>query len=194
MDSRQVDDDGDATMFGQGVPNPKFAVRANVDRVEAFEWPLGATLTLQVNGVTVATQEVGPAPWDPNITYAWFDLAGTTDLQPENEVSLSDGVTTKDTTVTELEITEIDIVTDIVTGKAARESTVDLWASDGVTNVNRHVVADEDGVWSADFSIVGSGQDEQNTFDIVPGTWVDSQQVDDDGDATMFGQAAPVPD
>ena len=47
--------------------------------------------------------------------------------------------------------------------------------------------------WLADFSSVGRGGDEQNTFDIVPGTWVDSQQVDDDGDATMFGQAVPSP-
>jgi hypothetical protein len=180
------------TWAAWNVPNPRFEVRPNIDQVRGWEWNKGANLTLEIGGQSF-TGVVGETSWDPNQSYIEFNLAGTYDIQPGDNISLSDGVTAKDTTVTELAFTEIDIVTDIVTGKATRGLRVDLWAWDGATNINRHVVAGEDGFWSADFSSVGSGQDEQSTVDILPGTWVDSQQVDGDGDATMFGQNAPTP-
>ena len=46
-------------------------------------------------------------------------------------------------------------------------------------------------IWSADFKFPGEYDNEQTLFDIVGNTWVNSQQVDDDGDKTMFGQNTP---
>ena len=48
-----ADPDGNWIISDWQLPNPRFDLRANVDLVEGWEWPMGATLTLQVNGDTV---------------------------------------------------------------------------------------------------------------------------------------------
>jgi hypothetical protein len=170
------------------MANPRFEVRPNMDQVRGWEWIVGEALTLSVGGQEY-TGKVGVAPWDPNQSYIEFNLAGIYDIQPGDYVSLSDASITKDTTVTDLDLSEVNIVLDTVGGKAAADSEVLLWAWDGSTNFYRTVTADGNGVWLVDFS----GNDGQDRFDIEPGTWVDSQQVDEDGDATMSGATVRNP-
>jgi len=196
-DVSQFDDDGDYTEVQWRVPNPNFAVRANFDQVEAYEWNLGTTLTLEIddpdNGPGVDyddTQIVGVAPWNPNQTYVEFRFAGEYDLQPGDEVSLTDGFTTKTHTVTSLEITAFDVENDLVYGVAEPGSYINfVYACDnGNCSSTRHVHADSEGKWIADFGNPGDEDDEQDTYDIVGGNWVDAQQGDDDGDFTFFGE------
>jgi len=194
------DDDGDLTSFELYIPNPRFDVRANTDRVEGWEWTIGETVTLEVGGKTF-TKTVDPAPWDPNQSLVEFDLTGEYDIQPGDVVTLSNkteempATITKTTTVTALTITSINVETDIVSGVALPGSHIDLWVSTPPDwhNYYRHVTADEYGNWSANFSVVGTGDDEQETVDIVGDVWIDSQQpeFDDDGDKTMYGQTVP---
>lgn len=183
------------------LPNPSFAVRANDDRVEGWGWTLGTTITVTVddpntpdNPDITRSADVYEAPWNPGEFRFDLDLRGVMDIQPGFEVTVSDGNITKTHIVTSLAFTNIDLDLDVVTGVAAPNSHVDIWACDNYGNcTNRHIDANNDGIWTADFGHFGDEDDEQNTFDIVPGTWIDSSQGDEDGDNTMFGQRLPNP-
>jgi len=181
------------------LPNPSISVRPNDDKVEGWGWPLGATVTVTVddpdtdpNPDITRTAVVYEASWNPGEYRFDLNLYGEFDIQPNFEVTATYGGVTKTHVVTSLAFTDINVDDDIVTGVAATGSRVDIWACDNVTCINRHVNADG-GTWTADFAHFGDENDEQNTFPIVPGTWIDSSQGDDDGDSTMFGQRVPDP-
>jgi len=195
-----VDQASNATAVEWYISNPRLSVRANVDQVEGWEWNVGETVTLTIdNPDTPIAQDfsdtgtVEVASWDPNQSYVYFDLLSQFDIQPGFEVSLSNGSIVKTTTVTDLAFTDIDLALDLVTGIAAPDSRVDIWACDNITCINRHINANGAGIWTADFGNFGDEDDEQNTFDLVPGTWIDSSQTDVDNDQTFWGEQVPNP-
>ena len=198
----QRDANGNQTWADWHMPNPNLSVRANDDRVEANEWPLGDVITLEIDdpGTPLVnpdysdTQIVVVHPQDPNGTYVSFDIKGFVDIQPGFVVSMSDGVTTKTHTVTGLEFTSVDLDGDLVHGVADPNVRVNVWACGDSNCYNRYVTTDDNGNWIADFSAPGNENDEQVIFDIVDGTWIDSsQQADEDGDYTMFGATVSLP-
>lgn len=200
VDSLQGDGDGDNTMYGQNIPNPYFDVRANVDEINTVEWPLGdITVKIYSSGSEVDPPDfsitgtvIGPAPGDPRNMLGFY-LNGIFDIQPGYLITVSDGQTTKKSVVTELSFDVMNTVEDTVSGFAAAGSNVDVWACDNVACYTRHVTADANGNWTADWSTWGGQEDEHNTIDLVLGTWVDSRQGDEDGDGTMYGLTIPNP-
>ncbi len=201
IDSSENDANGNSTMYGI-VTSPYIHVRANADSVEAMNWPMGAELTLTIDDPATTNDYISPepvtvtqtAPWSSDETYVFFDLKEIFDIQPGFVVSVSDGMTTKTHTVTNLAFTDIDLDNDTVTGIAGPNAHVDIWICDNSgCPANRHTDADGDGNWMADFGNPGVQPDEQTTYDIVPGTWIDSSQNDDDSDQTMFGINTPNP-
>jgi hypothetical protein len=199
-DAKQCDEDGDCTDFSYRVPDPHFFVSVNEDRVEAYEWKLGATVTLAIdNPLTIyqnpdytATRIIGISPWDPNQTYAEFNLKGLFDIQPGFHVSLSDGATTKAHTVTSLAVTGVDLDKDLVFG-VAQANTVTFVRACPRECHGRDATADADGNWTADFGHPAPLPGEPNTVDIVPGLGGDARQCDEDGDCTFFYWSAPPP-
>jgi hypothetical protein len=197
----EYDPDSDSTWYYWGIPNPNFQVRANEERVDAYQWPVGNTVTLEINDLGTTknpdytdTQTVIENPKDASQTYAEFNLKGTFDVKPGFVVRLSDGTTTKTHIVTSLAFIDYDLALDTVTGVAALGSRVDIWACSSSGDCpTRHVTADGDGNWTADFAHVGTQGDEQTTLDIVKGTGIDSHQCDEDGDCTQFGLHIPNP-
>jgi peptide/nickel transport system substrate-binding protein len=193
----QDDGDGDITWYDWNVPNPNFRVRANDDQVQAWEWTQGDTLTLTIDNPNTfnnpdytATQSVEWAPWDTDHTqtYVSFNLGGFYDILAGDEVSLSNGITPKTTTVTDLVLTAIDVDADTVTGQASPDSSVGFSACDATHCSNRYVAAENSSSWTVDFSALGNAQD---WIDIKGGTWIDSDQCDSDGDCTNYGMNAP---
>ncbi len=199
-----------AERIGDLIPMPSFTVRANADLIEAWDWPLHSTLTVNIykSGVEegipdeIVTGTVdGPSGGGDPRNYASFNLSSLPDkfdIQPGYLVTVSDGIRVKKTIVTALAFDVMDKEADTVSGFAAPGSRVDVWACDNTNCYNRHVTAgivgaQDEGKWVADWSVAGSQDDEKNTFDLVPGTWVDSSQTDADGDGTMFGQNIPNP-
>ena len=176
------------------VPNYRIDVWVQLDEVDAFEWTIGEPLTLTVGGQSFSiTKPAAPGPWDPNSSYTEFHLSDIYEIKPGDEISLTNGIITKTTVVTYLDITDFDVVQDTVSGIAAPNFKVDLWACDVNNCFGRHVVADGNGVWSADFANPGIEADEQNTIDILPGTWLYSSKVDEDTDSTTYGWYVPNP-
>jgi len=194
-DANQCDEDGDCTQVEWWIPNPTFGVRANDDRIEGWEWPEGATLTItiddpvtSVNPDASRTATVGTPEWDPNRTWFELHLWDVIDIQPGFLVTVTDGVTTKEHTVLDLVFTEIDIDADVVYGFGVPNSLVNVWiCDDNGYCVNREEFTDNEGNWSVDFSVPGDQDWEQETADLGPGSWIDSSQSDEDGDQTLFG-------
>jgi putative multiple sugar transport system substrate-binding protein len=186
------DADSDRTWYDWNVPDPHIQVRANDDNLEAISWPMGTLLNVAINNpATGANPDYSASKtvtettsWGSGETYAFFET-GAFDIKPGFIVSISGGGTTRTLTVTGLEITGFDLAADVVGGKAAPNSDVEIWAcwDTGCTN-SRTETADSSGNWSTDFSA---------DFDIVDGTWVDSQQRGTHGNSTMFGQNAFEP-
>jgi hypothetical protein len=183
------------------LPNPNFAVRANSDTLEGWEWPDGSMVTIEIDhdgdGQPEAsgTAPVGPAPWNPYEIRFDYNFSGEYDIQPGDVVTVTDGVSTKSTTVTSLAFTDIDLDTDVVTGIASPGAYVNIWICDETgCDYNRQVTANgTTGIWQADFGHVGTEWDEQTIADLVPGTWIDSIEYDGNGNGTMYGINVPNP-
>ena len=190
VDSGEWDADGDNTNAGYNVPNPSFAVRLFDAQVDGWEWPLGAVVTMTIDDPATSqtpdytdTNIVVVAEWDPNQTSVRFDFSYLYFIQPGHIVTLNDGVTTKVHTVIDLGITDVDMDAETVSGTTDLDAQVDVWICEEWGCVNRHVSSDG-GIWSADFQNPGPQEDEQDTYDIVPGTRGDVSQSDPDGDRT----------
>lgn len=200
IDSSQPDEDGDQTMHGFSIPNPRFGVRPSDNYVEGWDWNLGTEVTIEIdedhdgNPEASQTVTVGPAPWNPNETHFEYNFSGNFDIQPGHKVTVSDGVTTKELVVSTHAITGYDLDADLVYGKSTPGSRVDIWVCDDHNCYNRHLTADETtGDWTADYANPGTQGDEQDLFDIAPEIWMDSNEFDEDGDVTYFGMHIPNP-
>jgi len=194
VDGEQFDDDGDSTLFTWGIPNPTFGVRVNYDGIEGWEWPLGATVTIEIAGFTPSepiTATVGVAGWDPNQTYFSLNIENY-DLKEGDVVSVTDGNTIKELTVTHFEITGYDLDTDMVYGEAGENQYVNVWTCwQDDPCIGRDETADENGEWSTNFAVPGEQDWEEETADLRPGSWIDSSVSDEDGDQVLFGINVP---
>src|SRR5512138_7487 len=104
-----------SAIFDSGYYNandfaPYFSVRANDDQIEAWDWPLGSHLTVNIYADGLDTHPAdyttdgtvtGPADWDPR-NYLAFHLNGDFDIQAGNLVMVSNGSTIKRHIVTNL--------------------------------------------------------------------------------------------
>ena len=150
------------------MPNPRFQVRSDEDRVEGWQWAANATATVTLDGVYSATASI-----DDGGNFG-LSLGGDFDIIPGTDVEVTDGVDTKTHNVTPLTITEIDVDGNAVSGKTNPLATLNVWI-DGHDGPNAWVTADESGNWRADFN----GQ-----YEFGPGTSGGAEQHDDDGDST----------
>ncbi len=200
----EIDEDADATSVSWHVPNPTIEVRANYDQVNGSEWILGSTIMIEIDDPSTETNPdyadtatVGPADWDPSQTYFGINTDGY-DLKLGDIVTVTDGDITKQLTVSNFMITDVEIDTDQVYGIADAGQRVNIWAcwqSDPC--VNRDENADQDGNWTTNFAVPGEQDWEQETADLQTGSWIDSSVEDEDGDSTMFGwyvSSAPIAD
>lgn len=195
-DARCPDEDGDVSRVDWSIPNPSFSARLVENQVHGYGWPLGDNVTLFVDGNEIGTKTVEVPDWDPNQTFVWFDLGESLTLQAGQLINMTNGNITKTHTVTNLIVANVDPATDIVFGEAAPQSQVDIghiYCDENGCYGFRRETADLDGVWAADFSIVGEDDDEQDIVDIQPSMGSEARQCDDDGDCTQYGWYIPSP-
>ena len=114
-------------------PTQKFESHPEEERVDGFGWLANATINLEIDdpATPVNPDYSGsttslPMPSNPSDTWFNLDFKGQYDLKPGNVVTVTDGTTTKQHTVTSVQITEANAITDVVSGTAARNSYVDL--------------------------------------------------------------------
>ena len=173
---------------------PPLAFEFNYDGIEGWEWPLGATVTIEIAGFTPSepiTATVGVADWDPNQTYFSLNIENY-DLQTGDTVTVTDGNTTKELTITHFEITGYNLDTEMVYGEAGENQYVNVWTCwQNDPCIGRDETANASGYWETDFSIPGEKDWEQETADLQVGSWIDSSVSDEDGDQILFGINVP---
>ncbi|MGD1993858.1 MAG: peptide ABC transporter substrate-binding protein, partial [Anaerolineae bacterium] len=193
-DAAQHDEDGDQTQISWRVLNPRFTVRLTDDQVQGDDWPLDAIVTLTIEDPStpespdyVASNTVGPSDGDPQQTWIGFDLRPDDfELGAGQLVTMTDGETIKSHVVVQLTIDDVDVEADVVSGTAEAGLEIRVEACNDWGCATRYVMADGARSWSADFSALGGGEDEQDTLDIAMNTSVDAQWVDGDHDASHF--------
>ena len=181
-------------VFAQGEPS--FSVRLTENEVHGYEWPLGAQVTLSIDGVPYGPETVVEADWDPNQTFVRFDLGEAITLQGGQYIEMTDGTTTKTHTVTSLVVDGVDPVADTVYGRAGAGSQVDVghvYCDENGCYGFRREIADGSGNWVADFSVPGEDPDEQEIIDLQPGMGSEARQCDEDGECTTYGWSIPNP-
>ena len=178
--------------FVLSAPEPTFTAWPNEDYIDGWEWTEGNLVTLTIDDPGTGpgadytdSQTVTIAEWDPNITHVQFNFYEIFDLRPGFTVTLTDIQHVKSHTVTDLTNTAVDPNTDVVFGTAAPGTHVYVWVYGEFQRVDRHEIADGSGFWMADFSVPGDEAGEVYIFDILPETGGESNQIDDDGDATQ---------
>lgn len=178
--SQIYDGTGNATAVDWRIPNPRFEVRYDQDSIAGWEWQPNAEVGISVDGNSIGTARTDE--WG----YFGISVGEMVELVPGNHVEVSDGVSTKAHTVINISITVVDVDADIVSGTAPANERIQAWTcwSDGCAN--RWETVDGDGHWSANFSIPGDEGGEEQTADLVPGSWVDAGEWDADGDNTAI--------
>ncbi len=175
-----------ATQLSWHTPYPQVEAWPQIEDLHISNWPLGVNLTFVIEDPATPlspdltfTKEMQASPWD---TGTWMmvgigDPHGL-DLQPGYIVTVSGSGISKTHIVTQVHIASVDIQTDMVTGTAAPDSSFELNAYDVGPIGPRHLIADENGDWSVDFS---TGAE---PIDIIPGIFVYARQLDEDADDT----------
>jgi len=185
--------DGEYTEADQGAwwefttgRNARFHARLAENDITGYDWRPGSSVTVTVddpsNGTGVDLTDTGTV--DPYGMIAFSDLAGL-QVVPGMVITMTDGVVFKSHSVISLQVTDVNIEEDTVSGTGEVGALISvhhcqyngcLW--------RRWTTVQSDGTWHVDFSEAGPGSDEQEILDIVPGTVGAAQYPDEDTDHT----------
>jgi len=139
------------------IPNPWFSAFPEGEIVEGWDWPLGATLLLTINGDDYSATETSLiTPWEPEsgATWVWFEFPGAYDMKPGDVVTLTDGITERTHVVQNLDITEINLDENQVYGTTDGEKNVILWSWEDPEG-RRIETTSEGDYWGVDFDDIG---------------------------------------
>ncbi len=174
---KQFDGNGNATWMEWYAPDPKIYAYYAEDEISGWGWWAGAKVTLTVGSYTASTTVNNRG------TFV-FALSGIKDIQPWDEIVVSDGTLIKQLWVSNLTITTIDEATDTVSGTADPGASVEMLAfeKDASSGYFESTIANMDGIWTVDYSGV---------VEIGSGThgWI--EQRDGDGDCTDLNYTIP---
>ncbi len=171
----------------QAEDSPNFRVDPHHNNLWGHAWPTGAELTVTIGNPA--------APDWEGTTHVneWgdfhLDVRGF-NIQAGHQVTVTDGVTTKEHIVTSLTITDVNPDTDTISGTAAPDSWVSVSVHD--VHVYRHVQANEHGDWTADFS-KDPGDYGAGTYNLDAGSEGNAHQQDEDGDGTFVNWRVKQP-
>ncbi len=133
---------------------------------ESSPWSPNTQITIFI-GATNAPDYVLDDVWSDEDGY-WTAWDIEYDIQVGDLITVADGVTTVAHEVRDLEIEEVDVAADKISGFAVPGSWVGVSVHDA--QVFRSVQADSEGSWMVDFSVpVGDGQNHNRSYDIQPG-------------------------
>ena len=129
--------------------------------VHAWEWPNGASVTMNiyVDGTASVPFCTDTQTSPPDGQGFSFNLSGCQDVQPGNYVVVTDGTNPKDHLVMDLALTKVDTETDFVAGTVAPSEWVALqvvttgWPWTTIYNEMDVVQADASGNWEFTFPV-----------------------------------------
>jgi multiple sugar transport system substrate-binding protein len=183
--AEQFDDSGNLTRADWRVQRPWIEANVNGKWVQAHEWPMGADLTMKINGSGdySATAGLNGKGGDPFDTFAQFD---NIDLQIGDIILITDGTNPKSYTVTDLQVTGFDLDADSVSGNATPGARVQVCVNQPNNCISRWVNADGSGHWSVNYSTTNDPQDDSATYTLKPGDNGWASEQNEAGDQTWY--------
>jgi hypothetical protein len=164
----------------------RFHMQLVENNVLGVDWRPGDSVTVAIddpsNGIGVDFTDTMTA--DSNGTVVFYNLNGL-QLGTGMYATMTDGVVLKSHTVISLQVTHVDVDTDVIsgTGEVGAHLHVQHCQYNGCL-WRRWATVQVDGTWQVDFSVVGPGSDEKEILDIVPGTSGEALYPDGDADHT----------
>ena len=163
---------------------PKFHVGVGFDGIGGDFWPAGIDLTITADDPATAGIDIELSlATDAEGKLSGFEVLPG--VEPGWYVTVTDGVTFKDHTVTHLSITEVDPATDIVKGTADPFGRVWCNLTDAGDAAGYFVEPNASGEWVCDFSA---------DYDITLGSQVNVLEIDEDWDSTFVYWQVPWPE
>jgi len=169
--------------------------------IQASGWPVGTTLlTLTIDDP--ATPLLSPdytatPPLDPTGSGFYLELGSAYTLKAGDLVTVSGGGFSKNYTVADIDVTDVDVAADIVSGTAGAgivRVLVRMWSTPHVISRWADVVG---GNWQADFSVIGTdppdSPGDNDIWDIKPDDDGIVSWTDMDGNTTRDYWRAPNP-
>jgi hypothetical protein len=152
-------------------PSPNFGVQLTQNQVSMWGWPLGHPVTISIDDPSngpgtdyMTTVEPAPCEWNEETCF-WKMLGDEFRVRAGHIVTLTNDSITQVLTVSAVQVTDIDLDADTVSGTAEPGASLHIRTQ---SNIVRHIAADEAGNWAADFSVPGDREDEQLTLDLIP--------------------------
>ena len=191
-----------------GMPEPVLAqeyysnIEVTTSRPEiiARGWSSDSEIMLSIDDVSngpgddyTETTRMGPASWDTTQIVAQFDLAYKFALKPGDLITVTDGVVPMDYTVQELELSNVDVQSDTVSGTGTSGHVLQICVNvPYFCAVTRYVTVGSSGDWIADFHAPGAQPEELETIDIQPSDKVRAIDQDEYGNRTDMSWPAYV--
>jgi hypothetical protein len=176
-------------------PKPHFDVFFKDGVIDAYDWPLGTLLTMNIEDPnTVSSPDYSTtanavvASWDPNQTLGEFKLNGAYTITPGMTITVSGASKTKELVVSNLSVTSIDLEHDIITGSTDPNQNMWMWYE---SSCCRGFQANSSGTWTVDYSQIGPN--DEPIADIKLGSNGTVNALDNDGDNTSLSWRVPNP-
>jgi hypothetical protein len=172
------DEDGDANE-GSTPPSPTFTVFPEWEWFDGLNWPDGVIVNITVAGKEAC--DTTASNFDPGFFNGGFPDG--CDIIVGDLVTFDDGYTTREHTVRNLSVTEVNKVENTVTGTADAGAIVHVWVHE--IDGTLQIAAGEDGSWLADFDDLG--------IDLVENMAGRAQVYDEMGNGTAVDWHIPNP-
>ena len=122
----QSDEQGNNTQWDFHVYDPP-RIHVNIDDywVQTFGWTTDALLTMTINASDVT--------YFDQSTVGYFDLPQTLNLKSGDVITITDGITTKKYTIAPVQVTNIDVDADTISGFATPLSNLGVHTDTTIT-------------------------------------------------------------
>jgi hypothetical protein len=180
--------DGHAIVNAFSTPDTRFTVFPEMNYLEGYEWSEGATVSISVAGKEACSSEAvsGFPEWDPSSTFFSVNFPEGCSIVVGDLITLNSGSLSLTHQVQELDIVEVNLDADTVTGTAVfdpEQYILHTWIH-GVDGSYMQLSADG-GTWLADFGSQG--------FDLQSGLGGRVELVDQSSNATAVEWNMPIP-
>jgi|GEM_PF-6056007 len=188
----QEDEERDCTVYGRTIDYPIFHIDPEANIIGGNNWKCEAEITITVDDDEFNTTagDAEKIPWpEPDCGDFFYSNEIDEDFEIDygNNIKVTDGVKPHEHehTVKYLEVTDVDVENDTVSGTAAEDAWVDveIFVGYGETTPRRRVQAGGDGDWKADFSQPcenEQGPEYEETYNIEQGTEGAADRRDDE--------------
>ena len=183
-----TDADGDGTVIGWKVPNPRFNGHLG-SGVDGWDWTPNEQIEIAAPGGPFYTTS------DDQGNFNTWDMGDFPALQPGDEVQVTDGSKTKTLTLLQLDVTGFDTSVDseLVTGTATPDETVFVEISDTPDQWIVRYDRNGSGSWSAELRRAGHSARGAVHWDLDKGANGAARIEDEDGDSTQRDWHIPNP-